>query len=354
MAKALLVDSSWGAEWNRFVSEAADSSPYHRFEWMEAVEAAYGHKAYPLAVEEEGTILAVLPLVLMANPLNNPLKKRASFVSLPFCDLGGMMGAEQHQQLLRDTASGLAKRMNVQLLEIRHREREGLGFDFDRLSKDLDGQKVSMLLELEPTSEKQLAAFKPKLRSQIKKAIKNGCTTVVGNTPELVEDFYYVFSRNMLSLGSPVHSKALFHAICKAYGDKAVVAVIYFEGEVTAGGIVLRNGHQAAIPWASSLAEYNRLAPNMLLYWELLSHCADAGIRFFDFGRSSFGEGTFRFKKQWGAQPYLLTWENWLDQSASLSGPPGRLRSMIESAWRRLPLSLANFLGPLIRKHIRL
>lgn len=354
MATTLLLDSSWGAEWNRFVSQAADSSPYHRFEWMEAIETAYGHKAYPLAVEEEGTILAILPLFFMAHPLKKPLRKRASLVSLPFCDLGGMIGAEQYQQLLRDGASNLAKKLNAQLLEIRHRERKGLGFDFDRLSDELSGQKVSMLLELEPSSEEQLAAFKPKLRSQIKKAIKNGCTTVVGNTPELVEDFYYVFSRNMHSLGSPVHSKELFHAICKAYGNKAVLAVVYFEGKVAAGGVVLSNGHQAAIPWASSLAEYNRLAPNMLLYWELLSYCADAGICLFDFGRSSFGEGTFRFKKQWGAQPYLLTWENWLDQNLNLSGPPGRLRSIIESAWRKLPLSVANFLGPLIRKHIRL
>ncbi|GGE61496.1 hypothetical protein GCM10011533_12510 [Streptosporangium jomthongense] len=354
MAKTLLLDSSKRAEWNRFVSEAADASPYHRFEWMEAIETAYGHKAYPLAVEEEGAILAVLPLILMEHPLNNPLKQKYSLVSLPFCDLGGMLGAEQHQQLLRSAAADLAKKMNAQLLEVRHRQQEGLGYDFDRLSEELGGQKVSMLLELEPGSEKQLAAFKPKLRSQIKKAIKNGCITVAGNTPELVEDFYYVFSRNMHALGSPVHSKALFHAICEAYGDKAVVAVVYFEDKVAAGGIVLSNGHQAAIPWASSLAEYNRLAPNMLLYWELLSHCADAGIRFFDFGRSSFGEGTFRFKKQWGAQPYLLTWENWLGQSESLTGPPGRLRSIIENAWRRLPLGLANALGPLVRKHIRL
>jgi hypothetical protein len=92
----------------------------------------------------------------------------------------------------------------------------------------------------------------------------------------------------------------------------------------------------------------------MLLYWELLAQCADNGIRVFDFGRSSFGEGTFRFKKQWGAQPYLLTWQNWLDQSVTLSSSPGRVRRLVENAWRRLPLSIVNLLGPLIRKHIRL
>lgn len=350
MANTRLLDASESAEWNRFVASAESASPYHRFEWLQAVEAAYGHKAYPLIVEEGGAVLAVLPLILMKAPLT----RKASLVSLPFCDLGGILGNEHHRQLLRNKAEELATNIGALLLEVRQRERDGLGQDFDRLSAEIEGQKVSMLLELEPSSEQQLAGFKPKLRSQIKKAIKNGCTTVVGNSSQLVEDFYYVFSRNMHSLGSPVHSKQLFHAICKAYGDDALVGVIYFEGNVAAGGIVLKNGDCAAIPWASSLAEYNRLAPNMLLYWELISRCADEGICIFDFGRSSFGEGTFRFKKQWGAQPYVLKWENWLDQCGSVPASQSRVRAIVENAWRRLPLSVVNLLGPLIRKHIRL
>ena len=367
MANALLLDASRAAEWNRFIAGAGHASPYHRFEWLQAIEQAYGHKAYPLAVEQRGeqvgTILAVLPLVLMKMPLTN----KASLVSLPFCDLGGLVGTEEHGQLLRNKAVELATELKASLLEIRHREGDGLGFDFDRLSTELEGQKVSMLFELEPGSEQQLAAFKPKLRSQIKKAVKNGCTTVVGNSPQLVEDFYGVFSQNMHTLGSPVHGKALFQSICKFYGDNAVVGVIYFEGKVAAAGIVLKNGERAAIPWASSSAEYNRLAPNMLLYWELISHCADNNIRVFDFGRSSFGEGTFRFKKQWGAQPYLLKWDNWLGQiseegssgssngnSNNPAGSQSRLRALVENIWRKLPLSVVNSLGPLIRKHIRL
>lgn len=350
MANTRLLDASESTEWNRFVASAQNASPYHRFEWLQAVETVYGHKAYPLVVEEGGTVLAVLPLILMKTPLAG----KASLVSLPFCDLGGILGDEHHRPLLHAKAIELSTELGALLLEIRQRERGGLGLDFDRLSAELEGQKVSMLLELEPGSEQQLAAFKPKLRSQIKKAIKNGCTTAVGNSPQLVEDFYYVFSRNMHSLGSPVHSKQLFHAICKAYGDNALVSVIYFEGKVAAGGIVLKNGNCAAIPWASSLAEYNRLAPNMLLYWKLISHCANDGIGVFDFGRSSFGEGTFRFKKQWGAQPYCLKWENWLGQCGSLPASQSRGRAMVENAWRRLPLSVVNILGPLIRKHIRL
>lgn len=350
MSDAELIDLGERESWNRFVSSSESATPYHRFEWMEAIETAYGHKPYPIGVKQEGKIVAVLPLILMEQPLT----RKKALVSLPFCDLGGAVGAGAHVELLSKKARELADSMAARELEVRQREGQGLGFDFDTLASQLGNQKVSMILELEAGSEEQLAAFKPKLRSQIKKAMKNGCTTELGNNEKLVEDFYHVFSRNMRALGSPVHSKDLFHAICKAFADQAVVAVTYFEGEVAAGGIVLKNGKNAAIPWASSLSKYNRLAPNMLLYWELLAHCAENGIRAFDFGRSTFGEGTFRFKKQWGAQPYLLSWQNWMEQGGTSTSLPGKIRPMLESAWRRLPLGLVNMLGPLVRKHIRL
>lgn len=350
MAEAALIDYQERDNWNEFVAGAESATPYHRFEWMEAIEIAYGHKPYPIGVKQEGKIVAVLPLILMEQPLT----RKKALVSLPFCDLGGAVGAGAHVELLSKKARELADSLAARELEVRQREGQGMGFDFDTLASEVGNQKVSMILELESGSEKQLAAFKPKLRSQIKKAMKNGCTTELGNNEKLVEDFYHVFSRNMHALGSPVHSKDLFHAICKAFADQAVVAVTYFEGKVAAGGIVLKNGKNAAIPWASSLSEYNRLAPNMLLYWELLAHCSDNGIRTFDFGRSTFGEGTFRFKKQWGAQPYLLSWQNWMEQGGTGTSAPGKIRPMLESAWRRLPLGLVNVLGPLVRKHIRL
>ncbi|PTB99107.1 FemAB family PEP-CTERM system-associated protein [Marinobacter sp. Z-F4-2] len=345
-----VIDFKERENWNRFVSNAKSGTPYHRFEWLEAIQSSYGHKPYPIAARQEGMIVAVLPLIMMEQPLTG----KKTLVSLPFCDLGGPIGERRECELLAKKALELAESIGVRELEVRQRGGQGLGFDFETLASELGNRKVSMILEVEAGSEKQLAAFKPKLRSQIKKAMKNGCTTELGNNEKLVEDFYHVFSRNMHALGSPVHSKDLFHAICGAFGDQAVVAVTYFQGEVAAGGIVLKNGQNAAIPWASSLSEYNRLAPNMLLYWELLSHCADNGIRVFDFGRSTFGEGTFRFKKQWGAQPYLLSWQNWMDSSESGAGAPGKIRPLLENAWRRLPLSLVNVLGPLVRKHIRL
>ena len=117
-----------------------------------------------------------------------------------------------------------------------------------------------------------------------------------------------LYVKNMRDLGSPVHAKKWFVQVLNAYKKDCVIGVVYNNNTPIGGGLVIKNNNKASIPWASTLRDYNKLAPNMLLYWSLLAHCADTGINTFDFGRSTFEEGTFKFKKQWGAQPQLLEW----------------------------------------------
>lgn len=342
----LLTDRDKDA-WNLFC-EQQQATPYHRYDWLQAIEQAYGHAALPLAALKNGSIIAIMPLVLIKKPLLS-----SELTSLPFCDVGGFLGAAHAQQPMHSFAKQWAHSKGVKTVELRTRK-QALGFDFAALAEQYAGRKVSMLMPLPPSSETLLASFKPKLRSQIKKAGKNGLRVEVGHSDTLVRDFYYVFSRNMRLLGSPVHSEALFQSIRQCYGDQAVIAAVYLDDKVTAAGIVLKNGNQAAIPWASALVEYNKLAPNMLLYWSLLAHCADAGIECFDFGRSTFSEGTFNFKKQWGAEPHLLDWQDVLSEESALSSSPSRLRKLVESTWRKLPLNMTTTIGPQIRKYISL
>ncbi|MHA7881221.1 MAG: FemAB family XrtA/PEP-CTERM system-associated protein [Saccharospirillum sp.] len=337
-------------EWNALLDAHLEATPYHRYEWLKSVSQAYGHEALPLAAIEGNQLVGLLPLISMRRPFN----QHPALTSLPFCDVGGPIGPADIQQALIAHATELAKQRGAASLELRLRARQGLGFDFDSLSQRYAGRKVGMLLPLPNSSDTLLTRFKPKLRSQIKKAGKNGLTVTLGNTPELIADFYQVFSRNMRALGSPVHSQALFDALAAGYGQHLVVGAVYLNKQVTAAGIVLKNHHSAAIPWASALAEYNRLAPNMLLYWSFLAHCSDHGIQTFDFGRSTLDEGTFRFKKQWGAEPHLLEWQDVLAPGSAVSSPSGPARKLVEATWRKLPLAVTNQLGPRIRKYISL
>jgi len=94
-----------------------------------------------------------------------------------------------------------------------------------------------------------------------------------------------------------------------------------------------------------------------MLYWALLKFVTAKGCKEFDFGRSTFNEGTFRFKQQWGAKPTLLEWRKDNVQSASQTGivnSTSSIKSLVENIWKKLPLTVANTIGPKLRRYISL
>jgi hypothetical protein len=107
-------------------------------------------------------------------------------------------------------------------------------------------------------------------------------------------------------------------------------------------------------PWASSLREFRHLCPNMLLYWHLLEEAVRAGARVFDFGRSTPGGGTHQFKLQWGASEAPLHWEYVLltRPEPPNQGPSNPKFERAIRAWQKLPLAVANLIGPRIARHL--
>jgi FemAB-related protein (PEP-CTERM system-associated) len=213
-----------------------------------------------------------------------------------------------------------------------------------------------MFFNLPASADDLFESFKSKLRSQVRKAEKNGVSFRWGNSSD-VGPAYDVFSRNMRELGSPVHSKSFIKAVLSNYGDRAKLGLTEFEGKTIGMGIILLGGKGVSIPWASTLREYNRLSPNMLLYWNALKYSADNGYSFFDFGRSSEGEGTYKFKKQWGAKPIPLVWYEYIGSGKDENkhgSTDSRKREIAAAIWQKLPLCVANRIGPHIRKYISL
>lgn len=337
--------------WDNYVFNHENASAYHRFAWQEAVHSTYNHKVMGLIAREYTTekVVGVLPAVLMKTPL---LGKK--LCSLPFCDVGYAIADSDEIQnqlieyLIQQGATTGSKHVEVRDIAATPEE-----------TKLLANKKVRMLLPLPSDSHALMASFKSKLRSQIRKAEKNGLTVQLGLSRVLIDDFYKVYTQNMRDLGSPVHAKRWFQNIVSAYGDNCIVSVVYKDDIAIGGGLVIKNNTQASIPWASTLRDYNRLAPNMLLYWSLLAHCADNDISTFDFGRSTYEEGTYRFKKQWGATPQLLDWQvdgksNSLTNETASDTTPSKVRPAIESVWRKLPLNLTITVGSAIRPYISL
>lgn len=337
-----VTKQDWPA-WDAYVANHSQATPYHSSAWQRSVVDAYGQQPASLIATDKEQIVGVLPLIRMRRPFS------ASYLcALPYCDLGFALA---DSPAISQTLLEQATQLKASRLEYR---------DQGTTAEDHTpptGSKVRMLLALPETSEALMASFKSKLRSQIRKAEKNGLTFVQGNSPELIAHFYAIFAQNMRKLGSPVHSHQWFTQLAIHYAENLLVSVVYHDDQAIGAGIILTNGQQVSIPWASTLAEHNKLAPNMLLYWSLLSYSADNGFKVFDFGRSSYGEGTFKFKQQWGAQPVPLNWHDGTQatqQEQQATHTTSRLRALVENLWRKLPLPVTTWLGPQIRRHISL
>jgi FemAB-related protein (PEP-CTERM system-associated) len=341
------------AAWDKYVDGHNAATPYHRFAWLLSIEQAYQHKNVSLLAFNGDEVVGVLPCIKMQRPFS-----KVSYCALPFCDLGfGLANDPSILKALQSEALALLK------------SEGGNTFDYrdsfsTKPTDELLGKKVRMVLPLPGSSEALLAGFKSKLRSQIRKAKKNGLTCEIANSQTQIDDFYQIFAINMRKLGSPVHSKKWFECLFKNYAQQSILSVVYSDKVPVGAGIVLRTANKVAIPWASTVAEYNKLAPNMMLYWSLLEHVCNLGCKEFDFGRSTYDEGTYKFKRQWGAEPVPLAWSDLVqnlapnqtttDITSTSSDNVNQIRALVEKTWSKLPLGVTTTLGPKIRKHISL
>lgn len=337
-----------------YVRQHPQGSAYHLHAWRQAVQDAYGYPGRVLVLHDSaGKLAGMLPLCEVALPLGRP-----RWISLPFCDVGGPLAdtPEIAARLTGYAAQSLAAE-GVRKMQLRCSSAQAAPED-----DSLAGKKIRMLLPLPDSAEQLMASYPPKLRSQIRKAEKNGLTVSISTDARDLHNFYDVYSQNMRRLGSPPHGCDLFEAMLRRYGasNEIFLTLVRKEHTVVGAGLVLRCGSKAVIPWASTLAEYNPLAPNMLLYWGLQAHLCGAGVTRFDFGRSTYGEGTYKFKRQWGAEPWPLDWQQWTAQGmappppATVDSGASPARAAVASVWQKLPLALTNSLGPRLRRYITL
>jgi len=336
-----------------YVSTHRGGTCYHMNAWRKVLERAYEHPSHYFIVRSptnglaarEYIISGILPLFHLKNFLfGNQL------VSLPFCDYGGILADNDRvAEALLQRAFELAGELENAVIELRQVER----VVSERLNTS--SHKVQMVLEIDGDADKLWKGFDAKLRSQIRKPEKEGLTSKIGGL-ELLDDFYQVFSSNMRDLGSPVHPKKLPRYVLEEFGDSAKLQVVYKEKTPVGAGLVICFKDTVYIPWASTVRRFNRLSPNMMLYWNFLKFAADNGFRKFDFGRSALNEGTYKFKEQWGAKATPLYWQYGApNDSRPADDRLGKAKyGALVSVWKKLPLPVANFIGPHIRKHISL
>jgi len=377
-------------DWDRFATDQGNGCPYQLSAWTEAIARGYSHDTDGLIATiapgetnvkvtrasdasktgPDHTVLGILPLVHIEHWLFGN-----SLVSMPFCDAGGVLAKDGLvERMLVEHGLRMADALRVPVLELRQYRplafMDDPGFASDamatgqrevgavrgwQVSTTAAGNKVRMLLALPESSDALMQSFRAKLRSQIRKPIKDGLTVRVGGV-DLLDDFYNVFVANMRDLGSPVHSKRFILQILLGFQERARIFVVYGKSVPMACSLTLGFNGMLSNPWASSLRRYSQFAPNMLLYWTMLENACRQGYRGFDFGRSTVDEGTYRFKEQWGAKPVPLYWYKFSRdiRSSNEVTAHGSWMNRAMECWKRLPVPVTRVLGPKIRRYISL
>jgi serine/alanine adding enzyme len=337
-----VLPASGGAEWDAFVRRSDGWTHFHLAGWRDVMREVHGHEAiYLEARDADGVLQGILPLIRVRSRIFGHY-----LMSMPFLNHGGPLGSDAAIGALVDEAIARAERERVKLLEFRSRRALPVNVPVSH-------RKVGVLLDLPPGDPAILFnRLDAKLRSQVRKPGKEGVAVRFGL--EHLGAFYHVFSTHMRDLGTPVQPFALFATIARQFPADVWIGAAYRDGVPIAAGFGVRWGDEFEITWASSLLSHKHFAPNMGLYWAFLERCVLEGVRVFNFGRSTPGAGTHRFKRQWGGRDETLWW-----YGRSRGETPAVTPSPHESAfswgpaiWRRLPLPVANTLGPRVVRYI--
>lgn len=339
MTKTTLAVERLGADsaaWDRFVRDTPGSSYCQLSGWRDVIGGSLGHECVMLVARNGGGVVAgVLPLVRVRSRIFGHY-----LISMAFLNGGGGCGSPEARLALVEAAVEEARRSGVRLLELRGREEAPA--PLQRSSR-----KITVVLPLPATPDELLKSFHSKIRANIKKPVREGMEMRYG--ADQVEPFYRVYALNMRDLGTPVLPLRFFEAIARQFPDVVLFGVLWAGAKPVCGQCAFVWGDTLEMVWGSADRDYNKFKVTTYVHWVFMEHAIRKGLRTFDFGRCTEGSGTHQFKKQWGGSDVPLPWGIWSPSGVvSPPSPDKPLFKIATRAWQRLPLPVANKLGPLI------
>jgi serine/alanine adding enzyme len=326
------------AEWDRYVESRPDAHNYHRWRWRNVIQETYGHAPFYLGASENGKLQGILPLFSIRSRLFGN-----SLVSVPFFSYGGVLAdSPETESALMGAAAELGEELAARHIELRQgRTLHG--------SWQSSSSKVTMGMALPPTPEALWSRFSTGHRNKIRKGQKSGFRIEWGGA-EAVGDFYGVFAANMRNLGTPVYPKRWFENMCRHSAGEIRFLTLWDGNRVTAAALLSAYRETLELPWSASLPDTRKQYSHYLMYWTFLEWAIANGFGWMDLGRCTRGSGTYEFKRHWICEERPLEWYYWLAPGHSVPQlrPENQRYRMAVQLWKRLPLAIANQLGPRI------
>ncbi len=348
MTEISLAEDKDKADWQNYVDGQSFHHHAYNWAWRSVIRETFGHTPKYLIARDaqDQSVSGILPLFHFKSLLFGK-----ALISLPYLNAGGTLADSQEvANSLVERATVEGQNLGVDYVELRHQEANKL------IDSPLEARthKICMVLSLTSDPEELFSSFPAKLRSQTRRPTKSGCyaETFHGSAAG-VHDFYTVFSENMRDLGTPVYPKRFFQSIVRHFGKQCRITIVRHEKRPVAAGLTLGQGNHVEMVLASSLRKFSKQSPNMLLYWEAMKNACSDGYQLFDFGRSTPDTGTHKFKQQWGSVETQLYWYYHVVRgSVPDVNPDNPKYRLLVNCWQRLPLPIANCLGPQLTRSL--
>ncbi len=342
IVKQLAPDDQGNAKrWDEFVFACPEATFFHRAAWQGIIKDIFRHPTYFFYAEENGEIQGVLPLA----HVNSRLFGNA-LIALPFAVYGGVAATHPAaQKALEDQAQALAQKLGVDHLEFRN---------VSARHTDWPTQDIYLTFrkEILPDVDANMLAIPRKQRAMVRKGIKNGLISTVDRNSDR---FFKLFADNVHRHGTPAMPKRYFDTLLQVFGDDCQVLTVTGPDGRLLSSVLSFFFRDEVLPYYAGDDESARhLAANDFKYWELMRRACERGCRLFDYGRSKEGTGPYAFKKNWGFEPQPLHYEYCLYKRDSIpqNNPNNPKYKLFIAAWRRMPIGLANWLGPHIVRNL--
>jgi FemAB-related protein (PEP-CTERM system-associated) len=328
--------------WDSFVRTHPEASFFHLAAWRGVIEDGFAHKAHYLFAEQDGAVVGVLPLVQVKTRLFGH-----TLISTPFCVYGGPLAVlPEAARALADHAAELMRRLGAQATEFRFLQLPAEGFLGDAWQAR-EALYVTFRKAISSDDEANLKAVPRKQRAVIRKGIERGLTAV---TDRHVDRLHRVYAESVRNLGTPVFARRYFRLLAERFGADMDVLTVLDAGKPVAAVLNFYWRDQVLPYYGGGTSAARACYANDFMYWEVMRRAAARGCRLFDFGRSKIGTGSFSFKKNWGFAPAPLEYRFLVPpgQAVPEVNPLNPKYRLMIAAWKRLPLSVANRLGPFL------
>ena len=327
--------------WDEFAAAHPHGTFFHRAAWAGVLQAAFRHTPHYLVARQDGAIVGILPLVQVKTLLFGN-----SLMSTPFCVYGGPLAVDAEAARALDRAAiAIMQRLGVPVMEWRLRDPipEGWLDLSDWHAKD--DLYVTFRKPIGPVDDANMKAIPRKQRAMVRKGIDRGLTSVAGAD---VDTLHAVYAESVRNLGTPVFPRRYFRLLAETFASDMDVIVVR-DGDTPVSAVMNFYDRNEVLPYYGGGTSASRhVAGHDFLYWEVMRRAAARGCTGFDFGRSKLGTGSFSFKKNWGFTPAPLLHRFRLAQGQAIPdhNPLNPKYALFIKAWKRLPLPVANLIGP--------